>query len=69
LKRTLEERKSYARMRKDFGDFKILAVRAASAEQIALAVAHSEGEDATFTFRFESAAPYRITEISVEVGK
>jgi len=67
-KRTLEERKAmYARMRKNFGDFKFRAVRSASAEQITLAVAHAEGEEAAFTFRFESAAPYRITEIAVEV--
>ena len=68
--RTPEQHKTmYARMRKEFGDFTILRVLSASAERIALAVKHPAGMNAVFTFAFEKSAPYRITEMNVEVNQ
>lgn len=69
-KRTPEQHKTmYARMRKDFGDFTILRVLSASAERLAVAVKHPAGMNAVFTFAFEKVAPYRITEMNVEVNQ
>lgn len=49
-------------------DFKILNVLSASADAITVAVAHAEGLKATFTFSFEKAAPFRITNMFVDVN-
>jgi hypothetical protein len=69
-KRTPEQHKTmYARMRKDFGDFTILRVLSASAERISVAVKHPAGMTAVFSFAFEKAAPYRITDMNVEVNQ
>ncbi|MGE0862540.1 MAG: hypothetical protein AB7P34_01460 [Vicinamibacterales bacterium] len=69
-KRTPEQHKTmYARMRKDFGDFTILRVLSASADQISVAVKHPAGMNAVFSFAFEQAAPYRITDMNVEVNQ
>lgn len=66
--RSPEQRKTmYGRLRKEFGDFKVLAVLSASAEQISMSIATTRDANATFTFKFEPKAPYRITEIAVEV--
>ncbi len=67
-KRTPEQHKTmYARIRKEFGDFTILNVLSASAEQVSVAVKHPAGMNAVFAFSFEKAAPYRITDMTVEV--
>lgn len=69
-RRTPEQHKTiYGRIRKEFGDFTILSVLSASAEQISVAVKHPAGMNAVFTFAFERAAPHRITDISVEVNQ
>ena len=57
----------YARMRKDFGDFTLLKVLSASADQISVAVKHPAGMNAVFWFSFEKAPPYRIADMNVEV--
>ena len=68
-KRTPEQLKTmHGRIRKEFGDFKILNVLSATADAITVAVAHPEGLKATFTFSFEKAAPFRITNMFVEVS-
>jgi len=69
-KRTPEQHKSmFARIRKEFGDFTILRVLSASSERISVAVKHPAGMNAVFTFAFEPAAPYRITDMNVEVNQ
>jgi hypothetical protein len=69
-KRTPEQQKTmYARIRKEFGDFTILRVLSASAGRISVAVKHPAGMNAVFTFAFEAPAPYRITEMNVEVNQ
>lgn len=69
-KRTPEQHQTmYARIRKEFGDFTILSVLSASADRIAVAVKHPAGMRATFTFSFEKAAPFRITDMNVEVDQ
>ena len=69
-KRTPEQQKSmYSRIRKEFGEFTILRVLSASPERIAVAVKHPAGMNAVFTFAFEAAAPYRITDMNVEVNQ
>lgn len=68
-KRTPDQQKTmYARMKKDFGTFKIASVLSASPERITVAVAHPEGLAATFSFLFEKVAPFRITGLEVEVN-
>ena len=69
-KRTPEQHKTmYLRIRKEFGDFTILRVLSASPERISVAVKHPAGLNAVFTFAFEAPAPYRITEMNVEVNQ
>ena len=69
-KRTPEQHKTmYGRIRKEFGDFTILKVMSASAGQVSVAVKHPAGMNAVFTFAFEKAAPYRITDMNVEVNQ
>ena len=69
-KRTPEQHKSmFARIRKDFGEFTILRVLSASPERISVAVKHPADMNAVFTFSFEAAAPYRITDMNVEVNQ
>lgn len=69
-KRTPEQHKTmYGRIRKEFGDFTILKVMSAAGDRISVAVKHPEGLNAVFTFTFESAAPYRITSMNVEVNQ
>jgi hypothetical protein len=59
--------KMYGRMKGDFGTLKILRV-AASAEQIRVVIPDKEGNEAIFSFDFESAAPYKIKGIGVDIG-
>jgi hypothetical protein len=67
--RTPEQLKTmYGRVKKSFGEFKVLRVASASSEKLTMIVAHGSGDDATVTFSFEPAAPYRITNLEVEVG-
>ena len=69
-KRSVEERaQMFERMRSDFGTLKVAKVIKASAEQIDLAIPNTEGTEATFSFKFESAAPHRISAISVEIDR
>ena len=66
--RTEEQRKTmFARIRKEFGDYTVLAVLSASAEQVTIAVKHPAGMNASFAFSFEKAAPYRIIDMNVQV--
>jgi hypothetical protein len=69
-KRTVEERAQlFQRMRGDFGTLKVAKVVQASADQIDLAIPDKEGTEATFSFTFEPAAPFRIAGIRVEVDR
>jgi hypothetical protein len=66
--RPVEQRKKmYARIHQEFGDFTLLSVLSGSAEQVSVAVKHPQGMNASFTFSFEKAAPYRITDMNVQV--
>ena len=57
----------FARMRGDFGTLKILRATA-TAEQIRAVVPDRDGNEAIFTFDFETAAPYKIRGIAVDIG-
>src|SRR5688500_13235266 len=68
--RPLEERaKMFQRLKGDFGTFKVTKVSKASAEAITLLIPNKEGIEATFTFRFAPAAPYKINGIGVDIEK
>jgi hypothetical protein len=62
-----ERAKMFQRMRGDFAAMKVSKVLKASAEEIKLAIPAEEGALATFSFSFESTAPFRITGLSVEI--
>lgn len=67
-RRTPEQRAQiYARMRGDFGTLKILRV-AAAPEQIRIVVPDKDGNEGIISFDFESAAPYRITGIGIDIS-
>ena len=68
-KRTPEEHKEmFERVRGDFDSLRITRVIRASAEGIDVVMPDQEGNEATFSFTFESAAPHRITGIRVAIG-
>ena len=59
--------KMFGRMKGDFG--KLSVKRAAStAEQIRVVMADKDGNDAIFSFDFETKAPYKIKGIAVDIG-
>ena len=67
-KRPAEQRaKIYARMRGDFKTMKIVRV-AATAEQIRAIIPDNEGNEAIFSFDFETKPPYKIKGIGVDIG-
>lgn len=67
-KRPADQRaKMYNRMRGDFGPMKILRV-AASPEQIRVVIPDKEGNEAIFSFDFETKAPYKIKSIGIDIG-
>ena len=67
-KRSAEERtKMFERMRADFGKLEPRDLLGASDAEIRLAVPNLKGEVATFTFRFEPVAPFRLSGIAVEI--
>jgi len=67
-KRPADQRaQMFRRMRGDFGTLAIKRV-AASPEQIRAVMLTKEGEEAIFSFDFEKAPPYRITQIGVDLG-
>ena len=59
--------KMFSRMKGDFGT---LAVKRAAAtpEKIRVVMADKEGNDAIFSFDFETKAPYKIKGIAVDIG-
>ena len=68
--RPLEERaKMFQRLKGDFGTFKVTKVAKASAEAITLLIPNKEGVEATFNFRFATAAPYKINGIGVDMDR
>jgi hypothetical protein len=62
-----ERAKMYNRLRGDFPTMKITRV-AASAEQIRAVIPDRDGNDAIFSFEFETKAPYKIKGIGVDIG-
>ena len=69
-KRTVEERKEmFERIRGDFGTLRVARVKQATAETIELVIPNQQGEEATFSFTFETAAPHRIAGIRVEIDR
>ena len=67
-KRPADQRaKMYNRLRGDFGPMKILRV-AASPEQIRVVIPDKEGNEAIFSFDFETAPPYKIKSIGIDIG-
>ena len=62
-----ERAKMFNRMRGDFGTLTVK--RAASApNQIRAVMANKDGDDAIFSFEFETKAPYKIKGIAVDIG-
>src|SRR3954447_23733572 len=59
--------KMYARMRGDFKTLKIVRV-AATAEQIRAIIPDNDGNEAIFSFDFETKPPYKIKGIGVDIG-
>jgi hypothetical protein len=67
-KRTPEEHtEMFNRVRGDFDSLRITRVTK-SAEGLDVVMPDQEGNEATFSFTFETAAPYRITGIRVAIG-
>jgi hypothetical protein len=62
-----ERREMFRRMKADFGTLRVAQVLKSTAEEIQLAIPNAAGERAVFTFKFESAEPFRITGIAVEI--
>ena len=68
-RRTEADRKDlFKRMKDDFGQLKPARIIEAKADAISLAVPTLGGDEATMVFTFETAAPYKINGISVQVG-
>lgn len=57
----------FKRMQGDFGTLKLQQVVTSTPEQIRIIVPTKGGEEATFTFDFEKAAPYKISGIGVDI--
>ncbi len=69
-KRTSAERSAmFKRMKGDFGTLTVARVVKASDTEIVLLVPNKEGIEATFTFRFDTAAPHQIAGIAVEIDR
>ena len=67
-KRPAEQRaKMYARMRGDFSTLKVLRAES-TPEKIRVVVADKEGNEAIFSFDFETKAPYKIKGLGVDIG-
>jgi hypothetical protein len=67
-KRTPEQHtEMFERVRGDFDSLRITKVTR-TAEGLDVVMPDQEGNDATFSFTFETAAPYRITGIRVAIG-
>jgi hypothetical protein len=58
----------FKRMRGDFGTLRVEQVLGVTATQMQIVVPTKDGARGTFTFSFESAKPYRISGIDVNVG-
>ena len=59
--------KMYARLRGDFPTMKVKRA-AATAEQIRAVIEDRDGNEAIFSFDFESKAPFRIKGIAIDIG-
>jgi hypothetical protein len=59
--------KMFNRMKGDFGKLTVKRA-AATPEKIRVVVADKEGNDAIFSFDFETRAPYKIKGIGVDIG-
>ena len=67
-KRTPEQHtEMFERVRGDFDSLRITRVTK-TAEGLDVVIPDQEGNEATFSFTFETAAPYRITGIRVAIG-
>ena len=67
-RRPAEQRaKMYARLR---GDFPVMKIKraAATAEQIRAVVEDRDGNEAIFTFDFETTAPFKVKGIGIDIG-
>ena len=60
--------KMFQRMRGDFPTLKIARV-AAGAEQIRAVIPDRDGNEAIFSFDFESKAPFKIKGMGVDIGR
>jgi hypothetical protein len=61
-------REMFKRMQGDFGKMVVERVVSASARQIAVRLATQGDAEATLTFDFEEAAPFKISSIGVDIG-
>lgn len=59
--------KMFQRLKGDFGTFVVRKVVKAAADQIVILMDTQDGNEGTFTFDFEAAAPYRISGIGIDV--
>ena len=59
--------KMFKRMKGDFGTLTIARV-AATPERIRMVVPDKDGNEAIFSFQFETSAPYKIKNIGVDIG-
>jgi len=67
-RRPAEQRaKMYARLRGDFPTMKIKRA-AATAEQIRAVIEDRDGNEAIFSFDFETKAPFKIKGIGIDIG-
>lgn len=62
-----QRKKMYARLRGDFPTMKIKRV-AAAAEQIRAVIEDRDGNEAIFSFDFETKAPFKIKGIGIDIG-
>ena len=67
-KRPADQRaKMFARMRGDFGTLTVKRA-VATADTIRAVMPDRDGNEAIFTFEFESKAPFKIRNIGVDIG-
>ena len=59
--------KMFNRMKGDFGTLTVTRV-AATPDRIRMVVPDKDGNEAIFSFEFESKAPYKIKSIGVDIG-
>ena len=62
-----ERAKMFNRMKGDFGTLRVTRV-ASTPDKIRLVVPDKDGNEAIFSFEFESKAPYKIKGIGVDIG-